>query len=212
MWVPGGLPGSAGFEQSGSTHKVRRFRRPPPCRHARTYLTVALPLTPSPTPATAPQKANAQKKAEQLEGQRDAAVLEARRWQHQAEQLEAQAQLLREQGEPAAPASPSAKPSAACSGGQPEGAVQQLAVLQQQLESLAEGGLPALQQERARMSICLQTIKVGANGSWGKGEQGCAGLCWLACVKAHSGPPSHTPNMSGYFLGLHLPLLPAGDH
>ncbi len=39
----------------------------------------------------------------------------------------------------------------------------QLAALQRQLENLAaaEGSLPQLQQERARMSICLRTIKVG---------------------------------------------------
>lgn len=43
-------------------------------------------------------------------------------------------------------------------GQEPQGdAVRQLAALHEQLENLAEGGLPALQQERARMSICLQS-------------------------------------------------------
>lgn len=114
------------------------------------------------------QKAAAVRKAAEMEEAREGAMLEARRWQHQAEELEAQVQLLEaaEGSRPAPP--PHATPVAASL---PEGtpaeqdsAVQQLAVLQEQLECLAEGGLPALQQERARMSICLQTIKVGGSG------------------------------------------------
>ena len=111
-------------------------------------------MSPPPLPPL-PQKAGLQKRLQELEEQRDAAVLEARRWQHAAAEHEAvlvQVQQ-REQQLPAA-----ASAAVGVAGQAPQGhAVLQLAALHEQLESLAEGGLPALQQERARMSICLQS-------------------------------------------------------
>lgn len=114
------------------------------CRHCCTTTSLSLP-----------QKAGLQKRLQELEEQRDAALLEARRWQHAAEEQEAVLVQLqqREQQLPTA-----ASAAVGGSGQEPQGdAVRQLAALHEQLENLAEGGLPALQQERARMSICLQS-------------------------------------------------------
>ncbi len=102
-----------------------------------------------------------QKRLQELEEQRDAALLEARRWQHAAEEQEAVLVHV-QQREQQLPAAASAAVDLDVQAPQGD-AVCQLAALHEQLESLAEGGLPALQQERARMSICLQS-KLGGGG------------------------------------------------
>lgn len=148
-------------------------------------------LKPSCHPAALPlpraQKAGALRRAVEMEEAREAATLEARRWQHQAEELEAQVQLLEAAQASRPPPPPAPAPVAASlpagtpavgGGGEPDSAVQQLAALQEQLECLAEGGLPALQQERARMSICLQTIKVGLGRGCPGGWVRLVGFCW----------------------------------
>ena len=129
----------------------------------------AEPPRPPPAPhIPAPQKAGLQKRLQELAEQRDAALLEARRWQHAAEEHEAVLVQLQQREEQQLPAAASA---AMAAGQAPQGdAVRQLAALQEQLECLAEGGLPALQQERARMSICLQSEQAaGARGGGGGG-------------------------------------------
>ena len=90
------------------------------------------------------QKATALRRGRELEGQLDAALADAAR----------QRQLL--ERHPADEAAAAGLPA-----GQPASDVTfQLATLQQQLESLVqERSLAHLQQEQARMSICLQTIK-----------------------------------------------------
>lgn len=109
-------------------------------------------------PSLLMQKSAAQKLVHQAEQQRDAALAEARRWRQELTAAEDQAHALR--GELAA--AKTAVPQQL--GGEHADVALQLAALQQQLEGLAaEGGLAApLQQERARMSICLRTIKVRA--------------------------------------------------
>lgn len=127
----------------------------------------SLPLPPRPCP----QKAGLQKRLQELAEQRDAALLEARRWQHTAEEHEAVLVQLQQQ-EQQVPAAASA--AVAAGHAPPDDAVRQLAALHEQLECLAEGGLPALQQERARMSICLQSEQ--RQGPVGAGEGRAAGL------------------------------------
>lgn len=89
-------------------------------------------------------------------------MAEARRWRQELAAAEDQAQALREELATAKAA------AAEQPGGEHADVALQLAALQQQLEGMAaEGGLAVpLQQERARMSICLRTIKVrGGRGS-----------------------------------------------
>ena len=111
------------------------------------------------------QKAAALKRARDMEEQRDAALADALRWRQQLEaeqQLAAQAQPLAQPPEASVltPAAAVAAPLQHAGPSQPD-VTAQLAALQQHLECLAAEGssLPQLQQERARMSICLQTIK-----------------------------------------------------
>lgn len=110
----------------------------------------------------------AEKRARGLEEQRDVAVAEAFQLRHALEL--AQEQLEEQRQEPQA-----AKAPELTSAGQADVTVQ-LSALQQQLESLAADGNSAqLQQERARMSICLRTIKVAAVGV----------AAWGACLNGH---------------------------
>ncbi|KAL4458186.1 hypothetical protein ABPG75_013051 [Micractinium tetrahymenae] len=101
------------------------------------------------------EKAAALRQAKDTEVERDAALAEALTWRRQHEELDQQMQLLRERTPPAPPRLAEAE------AGSPADVSAQLAALQRQLENLAaaEGSLPQLQQERARMSICLRTIK-----------------------------------------------------
>lgn len=117
------------------------------------------------------EKAMAEKRARGLEEQRDVAVAEAFQLRHALEL--AQEQLEEQRQEPQA-----AKAPELTSAGQADVTVQ-LSALQQQLESLAADGNSAqLQQERARMSICLRTIKeitdlVRQSGSATPSSKGC---------------------------------------
>lgn len=120
----------------------------------------------------------------------------------------------------------------------------QLAALQRQLESLAaaEGSLPQLQQERARMSICLRTIKVsrkacasrgnsvavGPKGNrGGQGAAGCASFkaerprytsgCtshWRVGGDVHNSLATMDPACTWPALAMdtRLPARPAGNH
>ncbi|KAL4854869.1 hypothetical protein ACK3TF_004348 [Chlorella vulgaris] len=99
-------------------------------------------------------KATAHKLAVQMEEQRDTAVADARRWRQ--ELAAAQEQLLLHQQDLVAARSAAAQHAPS---GQAD-VTSQLDTLRHQLESLAaNGGLPQLHQERARMGICLRTIK-----------------------------------------------------
>jgi hypothetical protein len=114
------------------------------------------------------QKATAHKLAVQMEEQRDTAVADARRWRQ--ELAAAQEQLLLHQQDLVAARSAAVQHAP---GGQAD-VTAQLDTLRHQLESLAaNGGLPQLHQERARMGICLRTIKVLV---W----------CWWRCMRACS--------------------------
>lgn len=106
------------------------------------------------------QKATAHKLAVQMEEQRDTAVADARRWRQ--ELAAAQEQLLLHQQDLVIARSAAAQHAPS---GQAD-VTSQLDTLRHQLESLAaNGGLPQLHQERARMGICLRTIKVCAGGN-----------------------------------------------
>ncbi|KAI3435636.1 hypothetical protein D9Q98_001695 [Chlorella vulgaris] len=99
-------------------------------------------------------KATAHKLAVQMEEQRDTAVADARRWRQ--ELAAAQEQLLLHQQDLVIARSAAAQHAPS---GQAD-VTSQLDTLRHQLESLAaNGGLPQLHQERARMGICLRTIK-----------------------------------------------------
>ena len=103
------------------------------------------------------QRAAAEGRVRELEAERDAAAADASQWRHQHEQQQLLVQQLQQQQH-------SAVHSPAVNGLQelPPDVTTQLAALQQQLESLAADG-----QERARMSIAIRTIKVGAGAGAG---------------------------------------------
>ena len=114
------------------------------------------------------QKAAAEKRARDLEEQRDSAVAEVLRLRHSLELAQEQVEEQRQEVLAARTSEPALSSAA--------DVTQQLSALQQQLESLAaEGSSAQLHQERARMSICLRTIKVGTQGTsaWRRLPQTC---------------------------------------
>lgn len=165
---PGGVDGTLGWAvQAGQLNRHWRTAGALPGRlHSSMRVpNVLLLILWTPCNRTLPsaclQKAALLRRVSDLEAERDVAVADARASRQQHEQLEQQISLLRERTP--APAAAERSPTllqGSSLAAPPADVTSQLAALQQQLESLAaEGELPALAQERARMSICLRTIK-----------------------------------------------------